>query len=190
MVWCQPSDSLELSVHVAGQVKIDIFFLYPEAGNQTWVGGMIVGKREKLKSTPPLPLPCHGGKGCGSGTCRWVYPGLERVCAGVLLGSLMWVPCDVAGFLEADYGPHWDRPAHDSTFVWYKDHSNIQVAPLPWFLPRFNPTTTLGHRKTGSGAAGSGRASTAHTSGRATPAEHHIPSRIPSFPCSCQNHVL
>lgn len=43
----KPDDSLEYSVYVKS-VKIDLFFLY-EMENSSWVGGMVVWKKAKLR---------------------------------------------------------------------------------------------------------------------------------------------
>jgi len=80
----KPDDSLELSVY-AWSIKIDLFALYEEK-NQSWVGGMIVDQKAKL---------------------RWLYPRYDRACAADLKGHLFYVRCDIVPFLSADYGPEW-----------------------------------------------------------------------------------
>lgn len=99
----KPNYSLELSVTYMG-VKIDLFFLYEEA-DKTWVGGMFVPEKEKL---------------------RWEYPKLMNLCTAELKERLFYVPCNVVDFLEADYGPEWREPFHDDQFVWFSSHRNVK----------------------------------------------------------------
>lgn len=54
-------------------IKIDLFFIY-RGNNTDWTGGMIVGKKMKL---------------------RWSYPQINEFCTGDLLGMLFNVPCQV-----------------------------------------------------------------------------------------------
>lgn len=100
-------DSLEFSVYY-GSTKLDLFFLYNTPGsNDSWVGGMIVGSRTKLK---------------------WTYPRLDELCTGDLKGHLFHVPCNVETILESDYGPEWHVPHHSKDFVWHKSHRNVHQA--------------------------------------------------------------
>ncbi|VBB28171.1 unnamed protein product [Acanthocheilonema viteae] len=109
------NDSLEVSVYSAN-IKIDLFFLY-ETENFTWVGGMLVSEKKKL---------------------RWIYPLISQICTGDLLGRLFHVPCNVEEILKADYG-NWRVPHPTANFIWYKSHKNIHEAGY-WSASEWNDT--------------------------------------------------
>uniref|UniRef100_A0A915IX81 Uncharacterized protein n=1 Tax=Romanomermis culicivorax TaxID=13658 RepID=A0A915IX81_ROMCU len=100
-----PHDGLEYSTY-AGPAKIDVFGLYyDEKSNESWIGGMIVDKKEKIK---------------------FVYPGAVVLCSADLLGRLFHVPCDVERFLVADYGDNWSYPHLTSDYVWDKSPKSLR----------------------------------------------------------------
>uniref|UniRef100_A0A1I7SFR6 Fukutin n=1 Tax=Bursaphelenchus xylophilus TaxID=6326 RepID=A0A1I7SFR6_BURXY len=97
--------SMELSFHV-GNVKTDLFFLFDYNSTHSYFSGMLVSARKEL---------------------FWIYPKIDRICAGNLLGSLMYVPCNTEEFLRADYGPDWmvDSPSRK----YYFDKSGKNIMP-------------------------------------------------------------
>uniref|UniRef100_A0A183I901 Nucleotidyltransferase n=1 Tax=Soboliphyme baturini TaxID=241478 RepID=A0A183I901_9BILA len=99
-----PDDSLELSVYM-NDVKYDVFTLY-DSGDSSWVGGMVVQTKTKL---------------------RWTYPKLKGLCSAELLGELFYVPCNSLEFITTDYGSTWFKVFHTSKYVWHKSGSNIKT---------------------------------------------------------------
>ncbi|KAI1708698.1 fukutin [Ditylenchus destructor] len=111
-----PRNSLEIKMTVANR-PLDLFYVYPNASkNSSEIYGMRWWWREPL---------------------RYTYPRIRDLCAGDLLGRLMYVPCNVDKVLEADYGRDWevDKPTNAKTNAYTWDRTpNMEV------LPRYNGT--------------------------------------------------
>uniref|UniRef100_A0A914CQP0 Fukutin n=1 Tax=Acrobeloides nanus TaxID=290746 RepID=A0A914CQP0_9BILA len=97
----KPEMSFEMSFYVDG-VNVDLFYLY-ERENGTYTGGYRVPQRQRI---------------------QFNYPKIQGVCAVDLLDHLMFVPCNVDEFVEADYGKNWSYDKNK--FVWDKDPLNIE----------------------------------------------------------------
>ncbi|KAI6221875.1 hypothetical protein M3Y99_01528000 [Aphelenchoides fujianensis] len=90
-------DSFELTMRLGGSLT-DLFTVYPLNGTHSYTT-VVDFKRKR--------------------TLMAVYPRISRLCTGLLLGSLVHVPCNVPEVLEADYGPNWreDRPSGNYTYL-------------------------------------------------------------------------
>ncbi|KAI1704055.1 fukutin [Ditylenchus destructor] len=109
-----PRNSLEIKMTVANH-PMDLFYVYPNSSkNSSEIYGMRWWWREPL---------------------RYTYPRIKDLCAGDLLGKLMYVPCNVDQVLEADYGRDWavDKPTKTNAYSWDRT-PNMEV------LPRYNET--------------------------------------------------
>ncbi|CAD5216813.1 unnamed protein product [Bursaphelenchus okinawaensis] len=95
--------SMELSFHV-GNVKTDVFFMFGRNKTHGYYSGMKIPRKREL---------------------MWIYPKVKEVCAGNLLGHLMYVPCNVEDMLIADYGPEWMLDFPTRKYVYDRSGSNI-----------------------------------------------------------------
>ncbi|KAI6212484.1 hypothetical protein M3Y94_00030900 [Aphelenchoides besseyi] len=92
-----PNDSLELTF-MLGHIRTDLFVIYGLNDTNSYTTIVSFNERQTLMA---------------------VYPRITSICTGDLLGTLVYVPCNVEEVLNTDYGPNWhtDRPSSDYSYL-------------------------------------------------------------------------
>ncbi|KAK0428729.1 hypothetical protein QR680_010974 [Steinernema hermaphroditum] len=99
-VYSEPSNCFQMKACLE-ETKLDIFYFYR---NDTT--GWICGSKGKSRVV-------------------WWYPPIAEFCVGDLLGTLVYVPCNVEEHLKVNYGKEWRKEIHSSDFACAENCANI-----------------------------------------------------------------
>ncbi|CAJ0961873.1 unnamed protein product, partial [Mesorhabditis belari] len=98
------SDGYELTIYSWDFFfSIDIFGIYDE-GDKSWCGGT----SETLQKF------------------RYYYPKIDDFCSADLLDHHFFIPCNVEGVLEAEYGKEWAKDFHTKAYGWSSSAKNVK----------------------------------------------------------------
>ncbi|KAK0403489.1 hypothetical protein QR680_016948 [Steinernema hermaphroditum] len=99
-VYSEPSGCFQFKA-CFGRTKLDVFYLYRNT-TTAWICGSVDAFR-----------------------VLWSYPPATDFCVGELLGTLVYVPCNVEEHLEVSYGKGWRKEVHSKDFGWASSGANI-----------------------------------------------------------------